>query len=159
MHWIDWLLLLWLGWYCWEGYRRGAVAWQQLAVMVVAMTAAGFIWQGLLQEPLAAWSPLLRLTLLLALFLICTLLLGLLLEYWQAKRVGKQRTERPGWSGLLAGLFKWAVLLLIFLLLTRLLDSDNQLQLLLNRSLLLKVVDVAATLGAPWLGLVTASTI
>jgi hypothetical protein len=52
-----------------------------------------------------------------------------------------------------AGLFKWAVLLLIFLLLSRLLNNDNQLELLLNRSLLLRLMDWPAALIAPWLGL------
>ena len=153
MHWIDWLLLLWLGWYCWEGYRRGATSWKQLGVMIVAMGLAGLIWRGLLLERLSAWSPLIQLTLLLLIFLLFTLLIGLLLEYWQAKSNRKKSKEHPGLQGLVAGLFKWAVLLLIFLLLSRLLNNDNQLELLLNRSLLLRLMDWPAALIAPWLGL------
>ncbi len=153
MHWIDWLLLLWLGWYCWEGYRRGATSWKQLGVMIVAMGAAGLIWRSLLLNLMTDWSPLIKLTLLLVIFLIFTLLIGLLLEYWQAKKNRRQPQEQPGLQGLVAGLFKWVVLLLIFLLLSRLLNDDNQLQLLLNRSLLLQLLDWPAAMIAPWLGL------
>ncbi len=153
MHWIDWLLLIWLAWYAWEGYRRGSAAWRQLLVMVLAMTAAGLVWKYLLAALLGALSPLIQLSLLLLLFLAFVFLLGLLLEQWSRLWGGEERDSPAGFSGLAAGCCKWLALLIIFLLLTRLLNGDNQLALLLQRSTLLRWFDLIAAWLAPGLGL------